>query len=342
MSVNLICALKDNQTVFVDDVETGKKCGCVCPACASPLVARNKGTKRAHHFAHYPEVSCDYGYETSLHLAAKEILSNAKKMIIPAVYLKFPDSYKEDILLSDEMEIPIDGVELEARFDSVIPDVVVYAGKQKLFIEIFVTHKIDDVKLAKLKKQGVSTLEIDLSKKEQTISPEELSDILLKGSEEKTWRYNAMAEKWLNRFYSVSDKRRVVSRKSGLLHINNCPLPARRYRGIPYANLYLDCYECKYCISIDDTNDKILCSGYARIAGKEDFSIPRQKRLEISNSAISAQKDQSFASGICPNCGGELILRDGQYGPFWGCSHFPHCRFIASVNPETGELTMKS
>lgn len=30
---------------------------------------------------------------------------------------------------------------------------------------------------------------------------------------------------------------------------------------------------------------------------------------------------------ICPQCGGELVKRKGQYGTFYGCSGFPSCRF---------------
>lgn len=31
--------------------------------------------------------------------------------------------------------------------------------------------------------------------------------------------------------------------------------------------------------------------------------------------------------GICPRCGGKLILREGKYGQFYGCSNFPKCKF---------------
>lgn len=30
---------------------------------------------------------------------------------------------------------------------------------------------------------------------------------------------------------------------------------------------------------------------------------------------------------ICPKCGGELIMREGKYGSFIGCSNFPKCRY---------------
>lgn len=29
----------------------------------------------------------------------------------------------------------------------------------------------------------------------------------------------------------------------------------------------------------------------------------------------------------CPECGGEMRLKSGRYGEFWGCSNYPKCRF---------------
>lgn len=40
---------------------------------------------------------------------------------------------------------------------------------------------------------------------------------------------------------------------------------------------------------------------------------------EIKNSKIS--------KGICPQCGGRLVLREGKYGSFYGCSNYPKCRY---------------
>lgn len=150
----------------------------LCPSCGEPLVAK-KGAKRMHHFAHYSDHSCEYGYETSLHIAAKEILSKANRIMLPAVYIQFPNSPKASELYCESKEIEVERVELEQRFRDVIPDVVIYAGGKQLFLEVYVTHAIDDVKLEKLKKSDISTIEIDLSKIEHSISLEELQRILL-------------------------------------------------------------------------------------------------------------------------------------------------------------------
>ena len=39
------------------------------------------------------------------------------------------------------------------------------------------------------------------------------------------------------------------------------------------------------------------------------------------------QKNQKISNGICPRCGGSLVLRNGKYGTFYGCSKYPKCRF---------------
>lgn len=225
----LIYALKDGNIVSIADVPSGKKCGCVCPACGDELIAR-KGEKRMHHFAHRSNEDCEYGYESSLHLAAKDILSRSEKMVIPPVYVEFPQSGKPKELISKERKIPIDDVELEKRFDDIIPDIVVDSGDEHFFIEIYVTHPIDDEKLKKLKEKNISTIEIDLSKIKRDISVEELSDILLKSSDRKSWKYNAVSEKWYQRFEKASDKMPLTQR--GLaLHVDGCPIGIRNWKG---------------------------------------------------------------------------------------------------------------
>ena len=33
------------------------------------------------------------------------------------------------------------------------------------------------------------------------------------------------------------------------------------------------------------------------------------------------------AAEVCPRCGGELVMRNGRYGPFYGCGNYPRCRY---------------
>ena len=38
-------------------------------------------------------------------------------------------------------------------------------------------------------------------------------------------------------------------------------------------------------------------------------------------------QQQEIRDGICPRCGGKLVLKNGQYGDFFGCSNYPKCKF---------------
>lgn len=264
----LIYALKNGKSVHISDVERGLACNCVCPACGETLVAK-KGNKNIHHFAHHSGQNCEYGYETSLHIAAKEILSKAKRFVIPPVFIEFPNSYKQKELYSEAKEIPIDDVKLEYRYNDIIPDIVLVSSGKELFVEIFVTHKIDDEKLRKIEKANISTIEIDLSNQDKDITEEDLSEILLNNTELKKWKYNAKSQYYLERFYAASDEREVVCH--GLaMHVNDCPLKVRVWKGIPYANFIDSCLYCKYCISYQ-YGSGILCSGRKKISTLEDL-----------------------------------------------------------------------
>ena len=41
---------------------------------------------------------------------------------------------------------------------------------------------------------------------------------------------------------------------------------------------------------------------------------------------------QKIYDGVCPRCGGKLILRNGKNGEFYGCSNYPRCRFTMNIN----------
>ena len=43
-------------------------------------------------------------------------------------------------------------------------------------------------------------------------------------------------------------------------------------------------------------------------------------------------KSELIRSGRCPRCGGELVLRNGKYGMFYGCSNYPTCRYTYNPN----------
>ena len=171
-SLNMVYALKNGKTVHISEVVSGEKCGCICPACGEIMIAK-KGSKVIHHFAHKSTIECEYGYQTSLHLAAKEIISKSKNICLPALYLTFSGSGRK-MLLMDAQSVCVFDVILEKRINDIIPDILLKTDIGMIIVEIFVTHEIDDVKKRKIKRLDIPTIEINLSKYDRAITNEEL------------------------------------------------------------------------------------------------------------------------------------------------------------------------
>lgn len=78
--------------------------------------------------------------------------------------------------------------------------------------------------------------------------------------------------------------------------------------------VYLDRVEVeKYCAAIEAANIK-------------DNEV---RKSHVSNVRSHVrEREISIAEGHCPQCGGELVLREGKYGRFYGCKNYPYCKFI--------------
>ena len=273
MARNILHGIKDGKLLSIAQAERGLKCGCVCAACGVPLVAK-KGKKVVHHFAHYGAKPCQYGYETALHLAAKEILSRSKRFILPPSYVTFPFSSKEKLHMAGPTEIPIDSVDTDSRFGSIVPDIIIHSRNKILFVEIRVTHAINSEKRKKIIDAGISTIEIDLHDIDDTLSEEDLSDILILDSPRKTWTYNARAARTSEAFLQGSERKKIIER--GLaLHVDFCPIQSKIWKGKPYANYMDDCSYCKYHIRTDLETKHIWCSGRNDVSTLDDLKSKR-------------------------------------------------------------------
>ena len=190
---------KEGNTVCVSDVPKGFACNCFCPYCNAPLQAR-KGQIRKHHFAHKQGMECQYGYEASVHLLAKEVFLKTKTLQLPRFALQYESNQgKERILihnsrknknrtleihddeLTDLMRVyapyegtfyaddqhrpPIyfDDVIIEQFRGDVKPDAIAIKAGNELFVEFMFSHAVDDEKYKKLAEANAKCVEIDLS-----------------------------------------------------------------------------------------------------------------------------------------------------------------------------------
>ncbi len=337
---SLTYAIKNGVLVHVDDVESGLACNCFCPACGKSLVAK-KGDINSHHFAHHNADECAYGQETALHLAAKDILSDAGEIWLPARYphngvFDGEGAHKEGVY-------NISSVAIEKKEGFVVPDVIVVAGGEKIYIEITVTHGIDAVKYRKLRDANISTLEIDL-REQDNISAEKLREIVI-GSclpEIKSWAHEAVPQKLWDTFFPFAKEYPIVYREEdegfGIIHTDfamGCPLRSTIISGAAYAETGEDCYFCPYLLHKGTyTSLMILCMGEERVKTLDDISIPRAERL-IKN---QTWREKAIKTMVCPKCGKPMVKRSDMRGMFLGCSEHPDCRFKAYYLPDEEQL----
>lgn len=234
-------AVKDGKLVHVSAVVSGLACGCICPACGGILEAK-KGNCVVHHFAHYKINDCATDYEASLHMLAKEIIAEAKAITIPAVYVF---GGNPDWIISESRKIPVDAVVLETAIGEIIPDIQVFSGSRTLLIEIKVTHGIDGIKLERIKKLGLSCIEIDISKQPYEITKKLLSQLLLTNPSSSRWIYNVYSARYKQFFLDQLLKVRL-ERHGCALHAMGCPRNVRIWHGKHYANVLNDCSSCEY------------------------------------------------------------------------------------------------
>ena len=180
---------KNNELVFIGDVENGKNCNCICPSCGEKMVAKNNGKIKGHHFAHASGSDCKGYRETVLHILSKQIIEKEKKLKIPQYNDKThgfvsTKTGKKTFDLNQQM-LKFSSVEIEQRIDikSLQPDIVgVTNDGLRLWIEIYVTHKCDDEKISLIKENNINCIEIKIPKEINT--KEELHDFLIWSNED--------------------------------------------------------------------------------------------------------------------------------------------------------------
>lgn len=73
------------------------------------------------------------------------------------------------------------------------------------------------------------------------------------------------------------------------------------------------------------TNEQALMIAYrieknrSNISDEEHVKNVKENQWRIQN-------------GICPNCGGQLVVKEGKYGQFYGCSNYPKCKFTKQID----------
>lgn len=186
--------LKDGRILAPDDVESGLACGCACPGCGAPLVAK-KGPEKVWHFAHHNVLAGLSCVESAIHAAAKQVLLDENWLRVPEMWIAVSRQTKSGIPhtlrkgLASKRTIRFDSSRAEVWETNLRPDVVGYRGDRRILIEMFFTHQVDEAKRLKLRAMGLPVIEIDLSHVEVDTGFNGVRQRVLHDVENKEWLF---------------------------------------------------------------------------------------------------------------------------------------------------------
>lgn len=198
--------------VHVDSVPNGILCGCVCPHCKEPLVAR-QGDVNEHHFAHHSKTrkaTLKICYAVILYKVAEHLVQTHKKIHAPSYYGIFPE---QDI---EFLEVRVDSH--YERSDKQ-PDVIATGidGKEYL-IEFVFSHKVQHKQ--PLDYKNLTCLEIDLSHQ----NLETIAKFLFTSNEDRKWLNNENYFTTIEELYKRAGKSVRIVRGS---ECQQCPITHR-------------------------------------------------------------------------------------------------------------------
>ena len=81
------------------------------------------------------------------------------------------------------------------------------------------------------------------------------------------------------------------------------------------------------------TNPGILClwCGYNHICPDAPETAGESVAAAEHQGVLKPGPGEEEEKRYCPDCGSLLEKREGKFGPFWGCSHFPDCRYTLDI-----------
>lgn len=202
------------QMVHIENVPNGLQCGCHCPHCKEPLLARH-GDVKAHGFAHHSKerkATLKICYQVILYKVAEHIVQTEKRIHAPSYYGIFKE---QDIFFK---QVNIDGQYERADKQ---PDVVAVTkeGVQYL-IEFTFSHKVQHKK--PIDYQNMNCLEVDLEGQ----SLESLRKFLLNSNKNRKWVNNQQYFSNIEEIYRQAKKHVRITQESTC---SKCPINYKYY-----------------------------------------------------------------------------------------------------------------
>lgn len=214
--------LKDGRLFEPLQVKRGLICNCLCPGCGGALISKHAPSgKVAPYFSHASNSACNTALESALHLAAKQLIEDERKLYLPelvaTVRSKVPSF---DHLLRSETVYrgvlsKLKRVRVEESAGRIRPDLIVNTSTNEVLVEIAYTSFVTTEKLAQIVALGTSAIEVDVS--DLTVfNFETLAKRLFEPTPRSTWLFHselAATEAALRKLLDADVAREVSKRE---------------------------------------------------------------------------------------------------------------------------------
>ncbi|WP_271574428.1 hypothetical protein [Bradyrhizobium sp. CCBAU 11361] len=277
----------DGELVHISQVEWGAACGCTCPAQdrKRKLISRKPESDIAHHFSHARlteaerkagvSPNCRYAPMTILHAYAEKLLNHRKALVLPPVAGSYGKRRRTKRVAK---EYSFDAAKLEAMDGETIPDVILYRGEQRMHVEVFVTHRCDEEKRAKIIAAEIAAIEIDLSGVDRNANFATVNDAIL-NSAPREWIYNRRVQDIVNELHAEADAEAEASKKRRQKAVADL---ASAYARANKQALAADWKNAEDVAKITEAGDAILLGGSA--SGGGYFTVhPRVWKAAVLN-----------------------------------------------------------
>ena len=178
-------------------------------------------------------------------------------------------------------------------------------------------------------KEGQSLTLVDLPVDEkQTRPPSRYSEASLVQALERHGvgrpsTFASMVKVIKDKKYVTVQAKRLIPTESGL---RLCDFVVARFPGV---------FDLGYTARLEAALDRVAAGDMRQIEVLETFWRGFQPQLKTATEYALAQvKARPKAQPIgetCPECGGELVERQGSHGPFVGCANYPTCTYTRNV-----------
>lgn len=169
-----------------EDAKNGRQCGCVCPGCKSPLLARHPKERRAH-FAHdssSPDAditiiqACPFNGPFAIRLMALHIAQSfvGEVVCLPdySVDVPFECCKSLSVAVTKASEQMITGIESDVSANGHIFDLKFYFGQHSVLLRMkYPGRPLPDITTSELQQFGkTGVIALDLESFERSVQPE--------------------------------------------------------------------------------------------------------------------------------------------------------------------------